>query len=149
MGLIRLWKYSNKMLYPVGMLFLDVFVILSLLVMKEFIKAISFVHPFFTAWLLAITKLFNIIPYYIQKGNFLNGPKIRDSNGNTITLLNLEGSFHGIKTPKKRDWNLIILVLGLTLIDTISSVSLSIIFAQDFQFFVVLEKGILILYTAI
>ena len=101
MGLIRLGKYSNKMLYPVGMLFLDVFVILSLLVMKEFIKAISFVHPFFTAWLLAITKLFNIIPYYIQKGNFLNGPKIRDSNGNTITLLNLEGSFHEIKTPKK------------------------------------------------
>ena len=61
MGLIRLGKYSNKMLYPLGMLILDVFVILFLLVMKELISDNSFVHPFFVAWLLAVTKLFNII----------------------------------------------------------------------------------------
>ena len=60
MGLIRLGKYSNKMLYPSGMLILDVFVILSLLVMKELISDNSFVHPFFAAWLLTVTKLFYI-----------------------------------------------------------------------------------------
>ncbi len=113
------------MLYPLGMLILDVFVILSLLVMKELISDNSFVHPFFAAWLLAVTKLFNIIPYYIQaKTNFFNGPKIRDSNGNTI------GFFHGIK---KIDWKVIVLVIGLTFIDTISLISLS-IFTDSFLF---------------
>ena len=70
------------------------------------------------------------IPYYIQaKTNFFNGPKIRDSNGNTI------GSFHGIKTLKKIDWKVIVLVIGLTFIDTISLISLSIITDQDFHSF--------------
>ena len=70
MGLIRLGKYSNKMLYPSGMLILDVFVILSLLVMKELISDNSYRKE-----RKEFVIVYNVNLYYNRCKNKLGGQK--------------------------------------------------------------------------